>query len=512
MNLAVLAEQNLERYGTYESVIFDDRPVTNAEQLEGAHRFANALQRLGVKPGERVAVMLPNCVEVYQAYTGITAMGGVVVPIVFLLAVPEIHHILADCMPKAIVTGMDFLAAVRMAVGGLAEPPTVIVAGPAGSSASADQPEGTLSLDALLAGESPEFTPVDRDDEDVAVIMYTGGTTGRAKGVMVTHGSLLWMAQTLAEDSDVTPQDVGLMALPVSHLFGMISGITGQVLGTRGVLLRWFSPEDVLRSIDRHRVTFIPMVPTMALLLMQHSEAATFDTSSLKTVLLSAAPVPLELKEGFARMFGCEVLEGYGQTEASPAIALERRGEEHRPGSTGRAVRGVEVAILDAGGEPLPSSEVGEICARSPGMMKGYYNAPDATSDALRDGWLHTGDMGWMDLDGYLYVTDRKKDLIIRGGFNVFPRDIEEVLYEHPGVAEAAVVGKPDPAMGEEVVAFVVPASGSEPPTEEDLLAFCRQRLATYKSPKEIRFVRYLPKSPIGKILKKDLREQLAQG
>jgi long-chain acyl-CoA synthetase len=503
MNLAVLAEQNLERFGTYESVVFDDRPVTNAEQLEGAHRFANALQRLGVEPGDRVAVMLPNCVEVYQSYTGITAMGGVVVPIVFLLAVPEVRHILADCGPKAIVTGMDFLPAVRMALDGLAEPPTVIVAGPAGPL------EGTLSFEELLTAESPEFTPVDREDEDVAVIMYTGGTTGRAKGVMVTHGNLLWMAQTLAEDSDVTPEDVGLMALPVSHLFGMITGIAGQVLGSRGVLLRWFSPEDVLKAIERHRVTFIPMVPTMALLLMQHPDAASFDTSSLKSVLLSAAPVPLELKEGFARTFGCEVLEGYGQTEASPAIALERRGEEHRPGSTGRAVRGVEVDIRDERGELVPPGQIGEICARSPGMMKGYFNAPDATSDALRDGWLHTGDMGWMDADGYLYVTDRKKDLIIRGGFNVFPRDIEEVLYEHPGVAEAAVVGKPDPAMGEEVVAFVVPAQGAEL-GEEELLAFCRERLAKYKSPKEIRFIRYLPKSPIGKVLKKDLREQLA--
>jgi long-chain acyl-CoA synthetase len=215
--------------------------------------------------------------------------------------------------------------------------------------------------------------------------------------------------------------------------------------------------------------------------------------------------VPLELKEGLAKRFDCEVIEAYGLTEASPAIAVERRGEEKRAGSCGKPLEGVQVAILDDGGRTLAAGEVGEICARSPGIMSGYFGMPEASAEALRDGWLHTGDMGCLDADGYLYVTDRKKDLIIRGGFNVYPRDVEDVLYQHPGVLEAAVVGKPDAALGEEVVAFVVPANGVIP-TEEDLLAFCRERLAKYKSPKEIRFVEQIPKSPIGKVLKRDLR------
>jgi long-chain acyl-CoA synthetase len=504
VNLAWLAERSAQAFGEYEAICFEDRWHTNTEQLEAAHRFANALVRLGVGPGDRVAVLMPNCLEVSHAYGGIAAVGAVVVPIVFLLAGPEVGHILSDCTPKAIVIGTDLYPAVALAIQGLPERPAIVSVGD-------PLPEGTSSFEELLAGASPDFSPADREDDDVAVIMYTGGTTGRPKGVMITHGNLGWMATRLAQDADIGRGDVGLMALPISHLFGMISGITGQVLGTRGVLLRWFDAETVLRAIERHRVTFIPMVPTMALFLMQHPDATSFDTSSLKTVLLSAAPVPLELKRGFADRFGCEVLEAYGQTEASPAIAMERRGEEKRTGSCGKALRGVDVSILDEGGRPLPPNEFGEICVRGPGVMKGYRNLPQATEEALAGGWLHTGDMGFLDADGYVYVTDRKKDLIIRGGFNVYPRDVEEVLYQHAAVAEAAVVGRPDPTMGEEIAAFVVTRAGVAV-SEAELLAFCRERLAKFKAPKEIHFTGYLPKSPIGKVLKKELRTLLSAG
>jgi long-chain acyl-CoA synthetase len=427
-------------------------------------------------------------------------VGAVSVPIVFLLAVPEVNHILADSEPKVVVTGPELLATVHMAVEGLADPPVVVVTGP--------NLPGTPSFDVLMSEASPEFAFVDREDGDLAVIMYTGGTTGRPKGVMISHGNLYWNATTLAEMADIEPGDMSLLALPVSHLFGLIAAITGQVLGVRGVLLRWFTADAVLEAVQRYQVTYIPMVPTMALYLLQHPETGLYDTTSLKTVVISAAPVPIELKESFAKAFDCEVIEAYGQTEASPAIAVERRGEQKRPGSCGKALDGVEVAILDEGGVNVSAGEVGEICARGPGIMTGYYHLPDATEEALKDGWLHTGDMGYLDADGYLFVTDRKKDLIIRGGFNVYPRDVEEVLFAHPSVAEAAVVGRPDPVMGEEVAAFVVLAPGTDV-TEEELLAHCRERLAKYKAPREIRFVPMLPKSPIGKVLKKELRASL---
>jgi len=503
MNLAVLGERNLERFGEYEAVVFDDVAVTNAEQLRASHRMANALTALGIGRDDRVAVMMPNCLEVFQAYGAISQVGAVVVPIVFLLAVPEIRHILADCTPRAVVTSPEFAGTVLMAIEGLPDRPVVLVTG-------ALELPGTTSLAALTDGASSEFAFVERDDDDLAVIMYTGGTTGRPKGVMLSHGNLLWVAQKLAEDADVKPDDVGLTALPASHLFGMIVGLLGQALGTKGVLLRWFAPESVLEAVQRYRVTAIPMVPAMATMLLQHPDLERYDTSSLRTIILSAAPVPLELKEAVARTFGCDVVEAYGQTEASPAIAIERPEDQKRPGSCGKPIDGIDVAILDSGGVPVPAGETGEICARSPGIMKGYFGMPEATEETLAGGWLHTGDMGHLDADGYLFVTDRKKDLIIRGGFNIYPRDVEEVLYQHPGIVEAAVVGRPDPVMGEEeVVAFVVIHPGAEM-TETELLAFCLERLAKYKTPREVRFVGSLPKSPIGKILKKDLRATLA--
>ncbi len=501
MNLAVLAEQNVERFGEYESLIYEDRALTNIGQLADARRFANVLSGLGVRPGDRVAVMMPNRPEVFTAYGGTTALGAVSVPIVFLLAVPEVHHILADASPKVVVTSPELLGTVQMAIEGLSEPPEIVATGP-------QIPGSVRSFDALMEGGGEEFAVVDRDDSDLAVIMYTGGTTGQPKGVMISHGNLIWNATTLAALADIEPGDMSLLALPVSHLFGLIAAITGQVLGVRGVLLPWFTVDAVLKAIERHRVTYIPMVPTMALYLLQHPDADRYDTSSLRTVVLSAAPVPTELKQAFAERFQCEVVEAYGQTEASPAIAVERRGEEKRPGSCGRALDGVEVAVLDEAGNEVPRGEVGEVCAKGPGIMSGYYHLPEATRDTLRDGWLHTGDMGYMDPDGYLYVTDRKKDLVIRGGFNVYPRDVEEALLAHPAVGEAAVVGRPDPVMGEEIVAFVVLAPGAEI-SEDDLLSFCRERLAKYKAPREIHFVPTLPKSPIGKVLKKDLRASL---
>lgn len=499
MNLARLAEQNVDRFGDYDSVHFQDRWHTNVEQLKEARRFASALRGLGVAPGDRVAVMLPNCLEVFASYGGTLAAGGVVVPVVFLLAAPEIAHILTDAAPKVLVTGPLLMDKVAEATASLPQPPTVVVVGEL-------VPEGVHSWTELLAGAEPDHAVADRGPDDLAVIMYTGGTTGRPKGVELSHENLRWNAVTCAEAVGIRPGSVSLLCLPVAHLFGMIAGVTGQVLGTRGILLDWFTPEGVLEAIEEHRVEHVPLVPTMMTLLLQHQEEA--DTDSLKTVFASAAPVPIELAEAFEKRFGCEVLEGYGQTEAAPALALQRPGLPKKAGSAGPPLPGVELRIEDQDHAGVPAGQVGEICARSPGVMRGYHGLTDATGGALAHGWLHTGDVGYLDLDGYLFVTDRVKDLIIRGGFNVYPRDVEDVLLQHPGVAEAAVVGRPDPRMGEEVVAFVVKEAGLDP-TEEELLAFAETWLASYKRPREIRFTGWLPKSPIGKVLKKELREGL---
>jgi long-chain acyl-CoA synthetase len=502
MNLATLAEENVERYGEYDAFSFGGAWHTNTSELAASRRFANVLVSMGVRPGDRVGVMLPNCLEVFEAYGGITAMGGVVVPVVFLLAPGEIRHILADCTPKVLVTSPLFLDKAREAVEGMDRPPRLVVVGN-------PVPEDAESWSALMAEASSEFEVVDREDDDVAVIMYTGGTTGRPKGVELGHRNLYWNAVTVADAVRLEPGTPALLCLPVAHLFGMISGVIGQVLGLRGVVLEWFTQDGVLQAIQEHRIEYVAMVPTMMTLLLHHPAADGYDTSSLRTVFASAAPVPIELAEAFEKRFHCEVLEAYGQTEAAPAVALMRPGLPKKAGSTGPPLPGVEVRIEDDEHGPVPTGHPGEICARSPGIMRGYHNLPDVTEATLKHGWLHTGDMGYLDENGYLFVTDRKKDLIIRGGFNVYPRDVEDLLLEHPGVAEVAVVGKPDERMGEEVVAFVVKAPGRDP-TADELLAYAAQRLATYKRPKEIVFAGALPKSPIGKVLKKDLRSSLS--
>jgi long-chain acyl-CoA synthetase len=504
VNLAKLGEENVERFGEYDAVNWNGRWITNAEQLAGARRFANALVSLGVRPDDRVAVMLPNCPEVFQVIGGTTAVGGVVVPVVFLLAPGEINHILADGRPEILVTNTLFLDKATEALDGLEQTPRLVVLGD-------PVPEDMVSFAELTTSAPPEFDVVDRDDNDIALIMYTGGTTGRPKGVMLSHENLRWNAVTVAEATGIAPEAPSLLALPIAHLFGMIATITGQVLGTRGVLLEWFTPDGVLEAIQEHRVQYMPLVPTMMTLLLHHPTADDYDTSSLRTVFASAAPVPIELVEAFEKKFDCEVLEGYGQTEAAPALALMRPGLPKKAGSTGLPLPGVELRIEYDDHRPLPAGEVGEICARSPGIMRGYHNLPQVTGDTLGHGWLHTGDMGYLDDDGYLFVTDRKKDLIIRGGLNVYPRDIEDLLLEHPGVQDAAVVGRPDQEMGEEVAAFVVKAPGQDP-SEEELLDYAAERLARYKRPKEIHFTGTLPRSPIGKVLKKDLRAQLTSG
>jgi len=503
MNLARLAEENVERFGSYDAYHWQGRWYTNVEGVENAKRFANALVSLGVKAGDRVAVMLPNCTEVLFAYGGATQAGAVVVPVVFLLAPGEVNHILADCEPGLLITSPLFLDKAREALEGLDDPPRLVVVGDA-------VPEVAMSWASLMEDASPEFETVDRSDDDVAAIMYTGGTTGRPKGVVLSHGNIRWNATTLVEAVGLPQGVLSVVTLPLAHLFGMITSVAGQVLGARGVILEWFTPEGVLEAVQEHRAEYLSLVPTMMLLLLQHDDAESYDTSSLKTVVASAAPVPIELAESFEKKFNCEVFEAYGQTEAAPGIALMRPGLTKKAGSTGPPLPWVEVRIEDDEHKEVRSGEAGEIVARSPGIMSGYHNLPDVTADTLRHGWLHTGDMGYLDEDGYLFVTDRKKDLIIRGGFNVYPRDIEDLLLEHPGVGEVAVVGKPDERMGEEVVAFVVPAPGQEP-SEEELIEFAGSRLAKYKRPKEIVFVPMLPKSPIGKVLKRDLRDQLTR-
>jgi long-chain acyl-CoA synthetase len=491
VNLATLANDNVSTFGEYVSLVFEGRELTNVDQRRAACRLANALRRRGVGPGDRVVVMLPNCPEVLQAYAAIARLGGVVVPVVFLLGPDEVRHILAHSAATVLITSPDLAwkadgwSGTRVLVGGEAP--------------------GALTWDEIVAIEADECPIVDRAPGDLAVILYTAGTTGQPKGVALSHANLVSNARSAASLYELDRTRWSLAVLPLSHSYGLTLMNAGHILGTRSVLLRWFNPGLVLETIERYRVQQMAGVPTMYVYLLNFPEARRFDTSSMKSWGSGAAPLPVEIVEPFEATFGGRLLEGYGLTEASPVVAAHRFSGERRLGSVGQAIPGVEVAIVDEDDRALPAGEVGEVCVRGPNVMLGYHRMPEETARTVRDGWLHTGDMGRLDADGFLYIVERKKDLIIRGGFNVYPREVEDVLYAHPAVAETAVVGVADPLMGEDVLAFVVCKPGVTA-TADAVIAFCQERLAKFKCPKDVRFVEALPKSPIGKILRKELR------
>jgi long-chain acyl-CoA synthetase len=497
VNLASLVDQNIAEFGEYPATVFEDRWYTNREQAERSFRFAGALRALGIGPGDRVVVMLPNCPEVPQSYGAILRIGGVVVPVLFLLAAQELRHIVRDSEAKVLITSPEFAPKAFEATADIDPAPAVIVAGGA--------PTGALAYEELVSSSSPDVPVVDRAGSDPALFMYTSGTTGRPKGVVLTHGNMLHQAEAGHAVSEMEPTKVALGALPMAHAAGLVGWVIGLRHGARAVLLRWFDPEQFFRSVERYRVAGTALVPTMASFLLHHPAADSFDTSSLEQVAFGAAPCPVELVRAFEEKFSCRVRIAYGLTEAAPLLTIDRPSVPRKDGACGVAIPGVEIAVFDPQDRPLSPGEIGEIVARGPNVMVGYHNLPEETERALRGGWLHTGDLGTLDEDGYLFVVDRVKDMIIRGGFNIYPRDVEEVLYAHPGVADAAVVGIPDETYGEEVEAFVVRAPGAEV-TEGELIALCRERLAGYKCPKRVTFVPDLPRNQIGKVLKRELR------
>jgi len=499
VSLALLSDDNIQRFGEYEALAFEGRRITNMDQHRAASRVAHALVRLGVQPGDRVVVMLPNCPQVMQSYGGILRVGAVIVPVIFLLGEAEVAHIVADSEARVVITSSDMVGKIEKQIGVLPNLRHVLLVGGGQS--------GLRSFEEETDGESDRFEAVPRGDGDLAVILYTSGTTGTPKGVALSHANLESNARASATLFELDRERWGVGVLPLSHSYGLTVMNAGHILGTRSALLRWFNPEEVLRTIQEFRAEAMSGVPTMFVYLLNYPGASAYDTSTMRVWGSGAAPLPVEVVEPFERRFGGKLLEGYGLTEASPVVAAHRLSGVRKLGSVGQPIPGVTVSIRDDDDRALPVDEVGEVCVQGPNVMVGYYRNPEETAKTIRGGWLRTGDMGRLDADNYLYIVERKKDLIIRGGFNIYPRDVEEALYAFPGVAEAAVIGLPDTLMGEEVVAFVVLKPG-QAATADEVAGFCQARLAKYKCPKEIRFVDALPKSPVGKILRKELRGQ----
>jgi long-chain acyl-CoA synthetase len=505
MNLAHLAERDLSERGEYTRLWFEGREYTNRELHELSCRLAGALTQLEIGRDDRVVVFMSNCPEVLISYPGIWRVGAVTVPVLQVLEAHELAYILQDSKAKAVITSLDQIAKVREAqqmagVGGLRI--IAVTEGKQGVEAP------VLSFEQLVAGGRSDLPPVPRERDDLAVVLYTSGTTGKPKGVMQSHNNLYANASNGYNSTKTRDTaEVGLLALPLAHTFGLSSLVGGYLFGGKAVLMRRFMPQDALQLIREHKVNVMAGVPTMFMyMLMMPGE---HDTSTVRRWVVGAAPMPMEQLVKFEQRFGGAMHVGYGLTEASPTIAVEREDEPRKPGSTGRPVEGVEVKIADEQGHALPPGQIGEICARGENITLGYLGMPEATAECFRDGWLHTGDMGYLDEDNYLFVVERKKDLIIRGGLNIYPKDVEEVLYRHPAVRECAVVGVPDTLMGEQVCACVVLREGATA-TAEELIAHCQGALAKYKTPRFVEFLSELPKTTIGKIQKKELRKAVS--
>jgi long-chain acyl-CoA synthetase len=505
-NLAALAEAAYRRLGDYDSLVFEGRTYRSGELFDRGCRAGSGLVKLGVSPGERVVVLMANCPEVGIAYNAIWRAGAVVTPVVFLVSPPELKHILADSAAVAVVTTPELLATVTAAAAGAPQLRHVIVVG--GTPGSL--PGHVRGVDFAELESAPAAGIVEVSDDDLAALMYTGGTTGRAKGVMLSHRNLYYCSRSSHETSRTVEITAALTPLPLSHAYGMIVTLVGfhATEHTLGVLQRWFDPAEFLTLAQQYRIDRTALVPAMIqMLLAQPLED--FDLSALRYVNSGAAPLAAETREQWERRVpGSEILEGYGCTESGAVISVNPPGAS-RPGSVGLPIPGYQVSIRDNDDTDVPAGEDGEICVHSDGVMAGYWNSPEETSAALRGGWLHTGDIGHFDADGYLYVVDRKKDLIIRGGFNVFPRDVEDVLLQHPAVAMAGVVGRPHERLGEEIVAFVSLRPGSEA-TAAEITEFARGRLAANKYPREVTILDSVPLTSVGKLDRKTLRRRAA--
>jgi long-chain acyl-CoA synthetase len=491
LNLAETVTRSAERHGEALAVRLDPIQLSYAQLDEMSARAAVMLGDRGIRPGDRVGLMLPNVPAFVVLYYGILRAGGIVVPMNVMLKRREVGYFLQDSGARLILTYDE--------IRGEAE------AGAAEANAQAMVLERGGLPEWLEPYEAePGVAPTDPDD--TAVILYTSGTTGRPKGAELTHANLDGNAEVVCRSlTQVGRGDVVLGALPLFHSFGQTAAMNASLRdGACLALLPRFDPQQALEMMQSLGVTVFLGVPTMYMALLNQPDHDRYDLGSLRTCISGGQSLPVELLRGFEEAFGCKILEGYGLSETSPVACQNRPDRERKPGSIGIPIEGVEMKIVDDSGGELPDGEVGEILIRGPNVTKGYWRRPEATEEAIRDGWLYSGDLGRRDADGYFYVVDRKKELIIRGGYNVFPREVEEVLYEHPDVVEAAVVGVPDPEMGEEVGAAVVLRPGSEA-NPEDLKAHVKSQLAAYKYPRQVWFLDELPKGPTGKILKREI-------
>lgn len=491
--------------------------LTFHELKQNVDRFATALSRLGIVKGDRVGVMLPNCPQYVISFFAITRLGAIVANINPIYTPREVELVAQDSGMKAIIV-LDALAPIVMGVKAHTQIETVITTSvlsySANPTSAPEAPENTLSFSALIAEvEKPQIPSVEiNTEEDIAALVYTGGTTGVPKGAMLTHYNL-WAATLICGlwGGPLVKHGEGaiLLVIPYFHIYGMVVGcLYGVWLGAMQIPVPKFDPHMLIDAIKNYQPTFFPGVPTLFISLLNNPEAVNCGLDRIHRFNSGSAPLPVEVIEQFEAMSGASLFEGYGMTETSAITTSTASLAKRKPGSIGFPMTNTEIKIVDLekGERELPVGEEGELCIRGPQILKGYWNKPEETANALRGGWLYTGDVARMDEEGYLYIVQRKKDMIIVSGFNVYPTEIEDVLYTHPAIQECVVIGVQHKYRGEAVKAFVVLKSGAQVSFDE-IVEFCADKLAKYKIPTDIEFMDILPKSAVGKILRRELRD-----
>ena len=500
------------------AMVCEDEARTFAELQERVNRLANALQAMGVGHGDKVAIMALNGIPYVESYYATARLGGVFVPLNYRAKREEIIYMCNNSECSVLFVGQRYLELVGSLRLELQTVKHLICIDA--------RPQGMTNYEELLAQHEPEEIFAEIEDSDPTIVIYTSGTTALPKGVVLTHmGMSVYVTNTVApaDPAEENP-DVLLVSVPFYHVAGATTMLSAVWGGRKMVILQQFDPKSWLEAVQKHHVTHSFVVPTMLKRIMEHPDFATYDLGSLKLVAYGAAPMPWEVATHAVQVFKCGLMNAYGQTESTSSLTFlgpedhqipesppeERERKLQRLRSVGRPMDDVVVMIMDPQGEILPPGQEGEIVAQGARVMAGYLNRSEDTNEAIRDGWLHTADVGWMDADGYLYITGRTKDLIIRGGENIAPGEIEAVLQQHEAVEDAAVIGVPDVEWGEEVKAVVVLKPGALAAPEE-LSAFVKERLASYKVPKHYEFVQELPRNYVGKVLKTELRKQYGE-
>ncbi|MGH2709852.1 MAG: long-chain-fatty-acid--CoA ligase [Actinomycetota bacterium] len=501
-SVGAVLRSSAEGRGDKPALVAGDRSITYSELEERAGRVAGALHAAGVRKGDRVALMLGNVPEFVEALHGAWRLGAVVAPLNVMLTAEEASHVLADAQAVAVISGPEHLTTVAQVRDGVAELEHVFVTGPGPA------PAGVRSYEEALRVSS-EPSPVDVVEEDLALLAYTAGTTARPKGAMLTHGNLLANLEQMAQVPALAEAetDVVLLALPLFHIYALnvVLGITIRE-GATAVLVERFDPVATLELVQLHKVTVLFGAPPMFSAWLQAAGSRDFDLSSVRLAVSGAAALPGDVLTAFRRRLGVTIWEGYGLTETAPAVTSNALGDVAKPDSIGLVLPGVELRLVDDHGREIEEGDPGEIVIRGPNVFKGYWNRQEESDAAFSDGWLRTGDIAYRDQDGYLFIVDRTKDIIIVSGFNVFPKEVEEAIGRHPKVAEVAVIGVPDERTGEAVKAHVVAEPGQSV-TEEEILDHCRETLARFKWPKSVELVDELPRHVTGKVLRRALRE-----